>query len=65
MTRFITIAGFVAIIAAGIGLAAWARSPRSPVPTIGEVLGHVMRARSGRVFVFVVWFWFGWHFLAR
>jgi hypothetical protein len=65
VTRAITIAGFVAIILAGVGLELVARRPASRVASAGDVLGHVMRQRTGRVLVFVLWFWFGWHFIAR
>jgi hypothetical protein len=65
MTRVITIAGFVAVIVAGIALEMIARRPGSKIASVGEVLGQVMRQRTGRVIVFVMWFWFGWHFMAR
>ena len=65
MTRAITIGGFVAIILAGIAVELIARRPASRVASVGDVLGHVMRQRTGRVLVFVLWFWFGWHFIAR
>jgi hypothetical protein len=65
VTRAITIGGFVAIILAGVGLELVARRPASRVASVGDVLGHVLRQRTGRVLVFVLWFWFGWHFIAR
>ena len=65
LTRAITIAGFVVIIAAGVALEFLARRPGSKVPSVGDVLSQVMRQRTGRVLVFVMWFWFGWHFIAR
>ena len=65
MTRAITIGGFVAIIVAGVALEVMARRPASGVASVGDVLAQVMRQRTGRVLVFVLWFWFGWHFIAR
>lgn len=65
MTRAITIAGFVVIVVAGVVLELVARRPGTPVPRPGAVLGQAMRQRSGRVVVFIMWFWFGWHFIAR
>ena len=65
VTRAITIGGFVAIVVAGIGLEVLSRRPAARVASVGDVLGHVMRQRTGRVLVFVLWFWFGWHFIAR
>jgi hypothetical protein len=65
MTRAITIFGFVALIVAGVVLQRIARRPGSKIAAVGYVLTQVMRERTGRVIVFVMWFWFGWHFLAR
>jgi hypothetical protein len=42
-----------------------ARTRRVPLPTIDQAFGAVMRRPTGRITVFFVWFWFGWHFLAR
>jgi len=65
VTRVITIGGFVAVLLAAVGLQVLARRPESRVAPVGDVLGHVMRQRTGQVLVFVLWFWFGWHFIAR
>jgi Family of unknown function (DUF6186) len=65
MTRAITITGFAVILLLGFVLSVWSRQPGSRVPQVGNVVGQVMRQRSGRVLAFIVWFWFGWHFLAR
>ena len=65
MTRAVTIGGFVAVILAGVVLEVVAKRPASRVASVGDVLGQVMRQRTGRVLVFVLWFWFGWHFIAR
>ena len=65
MTRTVTIAGFVLVILAGVVLEVVARRPESRMASVGGVLGQVMRQRTGRVLVFVLWFWFGWHFIAR
>jgi len=65
VTRAVTIGGFVAVILAGVVLEVVAKRPASRVASVGDVLGQVMRQRTGRVLVFVLWFWFGWHFIAR
>jgi hypothetical protein len=65
VTRAITIGGFVAVIMVAVGLQILARRPAAKVASVGDVLSHVMRQRTGRVLVFVLWFWFGWHFIAR
>jgi Family of unknown function (DUF6186) len=65
MTRVVTIAGFVAVFVAGVVVQLVARRPGSRIAAVGDVLGQVMRQRTGRVIVFLMWFWFGWHFIAR
>jgi len=65
VTRTLTIGGFVVIVMAAMALEVLSRRPASRVASVGDVLGHVMRQRTGRVLVFVLWFWFGWHFIAR
>ena len=64
-TRTITIAGFVALIAALVVLEAMGRRPGSRIPTAGEWLGYVMRPRAGRALILAGWLWLGWHYFAR
>jgi hypothetical protein len=64
-TRAITIAGFIAIIAALVALEVISRRPTSRVPPLGEWLGYVMRPRAGRALVLLGWLWLGWHYFAR
>jgi hypothetical protein len=64
-SREVTILGFVVI---GIGLLvveSIARRRDSRIPTLGEIIGFVMRRPWGRLGVLYVWWWLGWHFLAR
>ena len=64
-SRLITIAGFVVI---GLALAAvhfHGKRASSRVPSFADLCGLVMRERWGRLGVLFVWFWLGWHFLAR
>lgn len=35
------------------------------LPTIGDVLSHVMRSTAGRWFMLVGWVWLGWHLFVR
>lgn len=37
----------------------------SRVPSLGTVLTHLMRGRTGRVGILVAWAWIGLHFFAR
>ena len=55
---------FLHLLLAGVLLEVVARRPESRVASVGGVLGQAMRQRTGRVLVFVLWFWFGWHFIA-
>jgi Family of unknown function (DUF6186) len=61
----ITVAGYLLIAWSGVGLEVYARRTRSRVPTIGRVLSHLMRTRSGRVGVVAAWAWLGMHYFAR
>jgi Family of unknown function (DUF6186) len=64
-TRTLTVAGFVAVIAALVLLEILGRSPRTRIPTAGEWLGYIMRPRSGRALILLGWLWLGWHYFAR
>ena len=64
-SRSVTIAGFVLMALAAVGLALRARQPRSRVPRFTDLLGALLETRRGRVGVVLVWWWLGWHFFAR
>jgi hypothetical protein len=69
-TRLLVICGFV-LVAGLVGLLEWlGRREGSPVPTLGEVAGFVMRYEVGRlpvgrIAILGFWWWVGWHFFAR
>lgn len=63
--HWITLAGFVAVIAAMFVLEFLARRPGSKIPTVGQWFGYLMRPRAGRVLVLLGWWWLGWHYFAR
>ena len=63
--RAITIAGYVLIGAAAVLVELIARRPSSRVPTLSQVIRHVMNERWGRVGMLLVWWWLGFHFLSR
>jgi hypothetical protein len=65
ITRVITIIGFACVISAIVTLELVARRPASRIPTIGEWLGFLMRARAGRLLILLGWLWLGWHYFAR
>lgn len=63
--RDLTIAGYLVVLAAGVALQVAATAMPARLPSLGRVLSHVMRTRTGRVGVFVAWGWIGLHFFAR
>jgi hypothetical protein len=65
ITRIITVIGFVCLVGTLIALEIIARRPASRIPTVGEWLGYLMRARAGRLLVLLGWLWLGWHYFAR
>jgi hypothetical protein len=64
-TRTLTILGFVAIGLAAAALQIRSGRSQTRTPSLGEVFGHLMRTRTGRVGVLLSWWWVGWHFFAR
>jgi len=65
ITRVITAIGFVCVIGALVSLEIIARRETNRIPTVGEWLGYLMRARAGRLLVLLGWLWLGWHYFAR
>ncbi len=63
-SREVTIAAYIAIllIAVAIDLAARAGAR---FPSLGEVLTLLARSRVVRFALLALWWWLGWHFLAR
>jgi hypothetical protein len=66
----ITIGGFLLAFALLIAVEWAARRPGSRIPTLGEVCTwaveyEVARVPVGRIGVVTLWWWVGWHFLAR
>jgi hypothetical protein len=65
VTRVVTIIGFAGVIAALVALEIIGRRRSTRVPTVGEWLGYLMRARAGRALILLGWLWLGWHYFAR
>lgn len=61
----LTIAGYTAMASIGVFIQLLAYSGRTRIPTLGALLGRVMRTRSGRVGVVTGWAWLGMHFFVR
>ena len=64
-TRVITIIGFAAALGALVTLEIVARRGTTRIPALGQWLGYVMRARTGRALILLGWLWLGWHYFAR
>jgi len=64
-TRDITVLGFAIILTTGAMLEVLARSGRIALPSIDQTISRFMRSHAGRIAMLSLWFWFGWHFLAR
>jgi Family of unknown function (DUF6186) len=63
--RIVTVIGFVAVIVALIALETLGRRKIGRIPALGEWLGYVMRAPTGRALILAGWLWLGWHYFAR
>ena len=64
-TRDGTILGYLLVLAAGTTLQVTSVLRPERFPSLGRVLTHVMRSRTGRVGIFVAWAWIGLHFFAK
>jgi hypothetical protein len=64
-SRDLTIMGYVAVLAAAVALQVAALRMPERLPSLGRVLTHVMRTKTGRVGILVAWAWLGLHFFAR
>lgn len=65
VSRTITIIGFLVIGVALVAVHFYGKRADTRVPSLADLCGLVMRDRWGRLGVLFVWFWLGWHFLAR
>jgi hypothetical protein len=61
----LTIAGYALLLVAGIALQVLARRPGSRLRPIQAYASAVMRTRTGRWIMLVLWWWVGWHFFVR
>lgn len=61
----VTVAGYLAVLSAGVVLQLLATRTRAPIPSLGKVLAWAMSTRTRRVGVLVAWAWVGLHFFAR
>jgi hypothetical protein len=64
-SRDLTIIGYLSVLVAGVALQVAALRTPERLPSLGRVLTHVMRTRTGRVGILVAWGWLGLHFFAK
>lgn len=64
-TRTVFLTGYVVVGLALTVLVLLSRRRPSAVATVGELADAATRRRVGRVIVLLVWWWVGFHVLAR
>ena len=64
-TRMIFLAGYVLIVCALLSCQFLAHRPAAPLAKIGDVFSLVKRHRGGWMVLVLVWWWLGFHVLAR
>jgi hypothetical protein len=64
MTRFVTLAGYVVILAAAVVLDVRARRQQRGA-RFGDALAVVLRPWRVRLAVVAAWLWLGWHLFVR
>lgn len=65
MTRELTIAAYAVITAVIVVLEVAGRREGSTVPTFSDLVSTVARPVPARIALLALWWWVGWHFLAR
>jgi len=61
----VTVAGYLILAAALLGLEVIGRRGRTRIPSFSSLLSRVMGTRPGRVGVVTAWAWIGLHYFAR
>ncbi len=64
-SHWAAVLGFAILAVTVLAIDRLARRPQSQLAGFGTVMSRLMATRSGRIGVLVVWWWLGWHFLAR
>jgi Family of unknown function (DUF6186) len=63
VTRAVTIAGYLTIVALMMALEIHAQRKPDRVAPLDDMLAQVMTSCTIRVGIVAAWWWFGWHFL--
>lgn len=65
MADWLAVTGFLLLAAMAVGMESRARLADPPLPTAADMVGMAMATKVGRLLVVLIWWWIGWHFLAR
>ncbi len=65
MSTELVIGGYLFFVVLGIALWLYARSDKTPVASVGELIDRIMHHRTTRVAIMLAWWWVGWHFLVN
>lgn len=58
--------GWAIILSAFMAWEVWSLIVHDPRhPTLGDILSFFLRARGGRLILYVGWLWLGWHLFVR
>ncbi len=63
MTRWITIAGYLAFVIAGVILWLATRDRKGKTASVAELFDRLLHHRTTRIAIICAWWWVGWHFL--
>ncbi|MFE3446408.1 DUF6186 family protein [Nocardia sp. NPDC059180] len=63
--RAVIITGFAILLGIALALTAVAHLRRDSLASLGVVVALALRTRTARLLTLPLWFWLGWHFLAR
>jgi hypothetical protein len=63
MTRWITIAGYLAFVIAGVILWLVTRDRKRKTASVAELFDRILHHRTTRIAIICAWWWVGWHFL--
>ncbi|WP_280233998.1 DUF6186 family protein [Nocardia cyriacigeorgica] len=63
--RTVVITGFAILLGIALTLTVVAHVRRGSLVPLGAVVVLALRTRTARLLILPLWFWLGWHFLAR
>ncbi|NEW39108.1 DUF6186 family protein [Nocardia cyriacigeorgica] len=63
--RAVIITGFAILLGIALALTVVAHLRRDILAPLGAVVVVALRTRTVRLLTLPLWFWLGWHFLAR